>query len=330
MQATVPGKIILSGEHSIVYGAAAIAVAVSATVHARFVPTSSDRIDLIISHGRFTKKTTDLPRLKEQLDRAYTQFELGNITIAKLLKSPVELLFYTLAVAGLTVSGEIHLSSTIPIRAGMGSSAACIGALLRLSEQIQGREPASKEATAENVRYCERLQHGRGSIIDAAAVSFGGVVKVADGTIKSLPIKLDPKHWFLWNSGTALSSTGEAVAAVRAKFENSPIWQEFNDTTLLLESSITRNDAAGIKSAIADNHRLLCTIGVVPDRVRAAIERIEQTGASAKISGAGSIQSGGGGQVLVYLDDRVDQQALQALDIPLTSLELSGRGAYGE
>lgn len=327
MQAMAPGKLILSGEHSVVYGAPAIAIAVASFVTATFRPNSSDNVTLVTHNGSRTQSIESLADIQACLDKRYEQFEHEDITIRDVLTDPTDLLFYTLAYARFDAAGTIHMDSELPIGGGMGSSAACIAALLRLSECVQQTPPQTAQSLAQHVQYCERLQHGKGSLIDAATISCGGMVKVTSTRTESLPITLNG-HWYIWNSGTPESTTGEVLCAVRKRVNGSDIWQEFAHTTQTLEAAIAQNNAASIKNGLAHNHALLCDIGVTPERIATTIHTIEQCGGSAKICGAGSIKGNTAGQVLVYFPDQPSSDTLARINVPITPLRPALRGAY--
>ncbi|MCP4596953.1 mevalonate kinase [Neptuniibacter sp.] len=331
MKAKAPGKLILSGEHSVVYGAPAIAVAVEQSVTAAFTPHDTNSLTIhSYGLGIFKLKTSELQSLVELLDQRFQRFISDQISISELLDSPGDLLFYTLAQSGFKSSGQIDIKSDIPTGSGMGSSAAVIAALSKLAESSARESSASFNSDLDNlftrVRYCERLQHGRGSAIDAAAVTYGGVIKVVGGHVSSLPINLD-QNWYTWSSGTPDSTTGETVAAVRQKHASSDIWDKFKVVTETFEKALKDKKPSRILEQIRCNSQLLEQIGVVPKPVEKVIREIERLGGAAKICGAGSIQGESGGQVLVYLPDLNVNDISRSLQICLEPLKPSYHGA---
>lgn len=307
----------------------ALAVAVQQSITVEFIANHSKQLTINFEQGSQHCKIADLPALKQRLDNAYRQFEQGKLSITQLLSKPTELLFYTLANAQLQSAGELNLTTKLPIGSGMGSSAACIAALLRLSEAVTQRQAASAPALSEQVRYCERLQHGHGSLIDAATVSFGGLIKLKQQQISKLSATFD-SHWYIWDSGKPQSSTGEVVSQVRQQHGNSDIWQAFADTTEQLEQQLTQTTANpnSIRRLIRCNHQLLQQIGVVPKATAQVINRLEQLGGAAKICGAGCLGEQAGGQVLCYLPQLDTKQIANQLKLKLRPLEPNHRGAY--
>ncbi|MCO4759481.1 MAG: mevalonate kinase [Oceanospirillaceae bacterium] len=328
MNAVAPGKVILSGEHSVVYGAPAIALAVGESIQARFSPDPSQYIVLNTSDAdRFSIACDQLAALKQRLDLRYAEFEDGDRPVDQILDAPQELLLYALSHFSSLPSGTLSTVSTLPTGAGMGSSAAAIAATLVLAEQLSA-EPLTLAERFSLVRYCERLQHGRGSAIDAAAVTYGGLVQVQNSEVTRLNCHLG-QGWHRINTGRPPVSTGECVAAVRAKYEHSTVWSEFADITGAIPAALNRPDT--LMGLLQENHRLLHRIGVVPEPVTDFIRQLEQLGGAAKISGAGAHLGDQGGLVLAYLPDHCSRNEVERLcsvyGYPISSLTEDREGA---
>jgi len=199
--------------------------------------------------------------------------------------------------------GSLSIDSDIPIGAGMGSSAALIAALLKLFGHFD-----NLEQLIQQVRYCERLQHGRGSMIDAAAVCSGGLVRLHNERVESLPLVEEGlgAGWFWLFTGTPASSTGACVDEVRRHFGQSDIWSEFADVTEQMGAALLKGGA--VQELVKANHRLLGRIGVVPAPLQRFAERVEQRGGAAKICGAGSVSGDQGGLMLLWLPEGTPAQ----------------------
>lgn len=314
--AKAPGKMILSGEHSVVYGADALAVAVNRHTTVRFTPVGQSRVINTLFSGISTGVSyplAALSKLKHKLDARFESFSKGELPVQHILTHPNDLAMYALSVmmhqlpsraslsAYLPKSGVLRTDSTIPEGAGMGSSASVIAATVTLFEHILER-PLSVEQRFDMVRFCERLQHGRGSAIDAAAVTFGGINLLTCSGRESLSIQLDP-NWYWLHTGTPRTSTGECVSFVRRYYGlDDNRWEQFNTVTRTLLQAIQDANACEIDVAVKENHRLLTSIGVVPAVCAELIETIESLGGSAKISGAGALAGDNAGLVLVHFD----------------------------
>jgi len=176
--------------------------------------------------------------------------------------------------------------------------------------------PQSAQERFERVRFCERLQHGRGSAIDASAVVFGGLNRVADGMVQQIP--LPPDHtlrdgqgWYWMHTGVPETKTGECVAFVRQHHgQDRALWGDFAACTQAFETCL--QDGRGLQAVIRENHVLLRKIGVVSKRAEALVASVEALGGAAKVSGAGAVAGDAGGVVLIYLDDPEAVAAVQA------------------
>jgi len=323
MHAIAPGKVILSGEHAVVYGAPALAVAARRHIHARFTADSQPEVRLSGSLLDTRYTLPSLQALVTELDRRFEQFLSGELPVNRLLDEPAQLIAYALGRGGLATGGELELVSDLPAGAGMGSSAAAIAATLLVTEALSGHR-VEQQQRFELVRYCERLQHGRGSSIDAAAVTWGGLVRVEGDQIMSLNSELGD-GWYQVDTGIPTVSTGECVQQVREQHADSAIWAEFADVTGQLEQAL--GDACQVHAALRQNHRLLQQIGVVPPPVARFVAAAEALGASAKISGAGAIAGDAGGQVLLYAPNLDISSLVAEFDYSCEPLQEDSEGA---
>lgn len=318
--ASAPGKVILSGEHSVVYGADAVAVALDRHTTARFTPVGQSRVINTLFSGISTGVSyplAALSKLKHKLDARFESFSKGELPVQHILTHPNDLAMYALSVMMhqlpsrkslspyLPKSGILRTDSTIPEGAGMGSSASVIAATVTLFEHILQR-PLSVEQRFETVRFCERLQHGRGSAIDAAAVTFGGINLLSDDGRKPVEIDLG-SNWYWLHTGTPRTGTGECVSFVRRYYGlDDHRWQQFNEVTRSLLDAMRTGSNSDIDVSIRENHRLLCSIGVVPTACSEMVDTIEELGGSAKVSGAGALAGDNAGLVLAHFDGDFD------------------------
>lgn len=313
--ARAPGKLILSGEHAVVYGAPAIVVAVARYTRVCFQPfhRGSSLCTALtgITRGRRLPLSA-LDRLRQKLDQRFEAFLAGQLSVNTILQRPDDLILYTLAqcakhvpVVGRTktqsplAAGRLKTFSDLPLGAGMGSSAAAIAATMVLYEHLLNR-PQTLAQRFEKVRFCERLQHGKGSAIDAAAVTFGGIQFLQEHNPCALDLSL--KNWYWILSGIPECSTGECVAFVRERHkQDTALWQAFSDCTQALKSVLTSEQSPA--DVMKENHDLLTKIGVVPEKTRFFIEQMNRCGGAAKISGAGAVRGHHGGMILVWHPD---------------------------
>ncbi len=328
MRGQAPGKIILSGEHSVVYGAPAIASAVALYSYIDYTPVKGS--DLIAEfmgiEVHSNHPIAKLSPLVSFLDRQFQKFVDGAIQVDKILSSPVQLVLYVLASQLPTQSLSAHFNgnSQLPIGAGMGSSASIIAAAVVLVESIN-KKPLSPVERYKLVKHCERLQHGKGSLIDAATVILGGVVQLQEQRVEKLPLRLD-EHWYWLFTGTPQCSTGECVSYVADNHaDDSVLWQSFEQCTKAMISQLQANQNPS--DIIRENHDLLSHIGVVSERTQEVVGQLAKRGASAKISGSGAFIGDSSGLLLVYAKDIDAEQLFAGFNMKWGRLEQDIQGA---
>ncbi len=300
-----PGKLILSGEHSVVYGAPACALAVNKTIQGEY----NSRIDNIVTirnhdlNIESSFKLSEMITLREELLKRYQGFTNNQLSINQVLKKPIELCWFAIAQACVGVTGwspsygfDIQLKTDIPIGCGMGSSAALIinlilgvSRLLKLS--LSEKEIYDLALTTEN------LQHGYSSGLDIKLILNGGIHLYQNNCLTPMQVETLPFQTI--NSGKPQSTTGECVAFVKQQNFSKTLWKEFENTTLAFITALQDKDNAQLITIIQKNHRLLCEIGVVPQPIQTMITEIEERGGAAKICGAGSVQGHHAGMILV-------------------------------
>ena len=304
MKAIAPGKLILSGEHAVVYGAPAVAMAIDRSAQAIVVSDEREGVSFDLHNYDYRESFTlrTLQDLKNRVTDNYHLFLDGMLGIRDVLHNPVELFQY----AFITILDGLHLTleqglrvqllSDIPIGCGLGSSAAtvlselrAVGHFFRVDFKPEWHYRYSLEA--------ESVQHGHASGVDSYMSLHGGCARFQDGRAASLPLPGGP--FFLAQTGVPATTTGESVSAVGKAFGASAIWEEFAGVTADFEVALVHNDFEGIQKAVRRNHRLLAKIGVVPESVQRFIADVERNGAAAKICGAGAVQGDAAGMVLV-------------------------------
>ncbi|WP_421862187.1 mevalonate kinase family protein [Motiliproteus sp.] len=306
MYARAPSKAILSGEHAVVYGKPALALALCryATAEIEAAPELGDDAELHLDtlDTRVRIRLDQLAPLRRQLQQYHQQFIAGERPIETVLAQPALLFQYALSLlpdCSSTLSGRrLTLRSQIPLGAGMGSSAATVTALLK-AVCGYANKPLTTEELVALVTQCEQLQHGRSSGLDPAVCGRGGLLRFQQTEIEPLPAILG-QGWYLFDSGKPECSTGQCGSQVRRHFGQSGIWDEFAAITEQFQQALLAANPEQIHTSIRQNQRLLERIGVVPDRVQRLVRDLEQQGASAKVSGAGAVSGSRAGLLLIY------------------------------
>ncbi|MFT5121637.1 MAG: mevalonate kinase [Verrucomicrobiales bacterium] len=328
MNARSPGKLILSGEHAVVYGCPAIALALDCYAHARLSMLDTPELTVILGdRSPVSWGLEHLLAFAAELDERYRSFLAGQTTIEDVLHKPEDLFAYefgqVLAMRGVPGTGlQLSLASDIPLGCGMGSSAALILAALRvLSLHTGGILPDEPELGLR----VEHLQHGRSSGLDIVTSARGGMIRMADGKVESLPAI--EQALILALTGCPEVSTGVCVEAVRKGFAHDQVlWQAFTDCTNAVTRTMADGRQEALRDALMENHRLLVRIGVVPERVQAFVAEIEACGGAAKICGAGSVKGDASGVVFVYGIDEEAEAVMGRYGYPLMKMNVAKHG----
>ena len=282
----VSGKIILFGEHAVVYGQPALAVPVN-QVFAEAEVLDSPRAGIWINapdigfHEKLSRIVPENP-LATVVEAVFA--ELGiSLPPSVLRTSPPE--------GGEKDGIEIKVTSTIPIASGLGSGAAVSVAIIRALSSYLGN-PLDDEKVNKIAYEAEKIHHGTPSGIDNTVVTYGKPIFF----IKNQPIELlnVAKAFTIIIADTGISApTKQSVADVRKLWEKNP--QKIN-ALFAAAGSIARTARQSIEGGhperlgalMNENQRILREIGVSCRELDHLTEASLRSGASgAKLSGGG-------------------------------------------
>ncbi|MFZ4849632.1 MAG: mevalonate kinase [Caldilinea sp.] len=282
MTATAPGKIILVGEHAVVYGRPAIAAPVWQCVATATIRAAAPGAGCTL----YAHDTGQ-------------QLRLGEGSVEEPLAIVARL---ALAQLGLDrPDWQIDLRSDIPIASGLGSGAALSTALVRAIFRQAGCEvdPATLSAL---VYESERFYHGTPSGIDNTVVAYGQPIWFLKGAA------LQPFHpgcaltIVIADSGVR-SPTKETVGDVRTGWLRDParyeaIFDAIGETVVQARLAMERGDLLGLGALLDANQGWLEELAVSSVLLRRLIEVARNAGAlGAKLSGGGR-----GGNVIALVD----------------------------
>ncbi len=343
--AKAPGKLIISGEHSVVYGAPAIAMAINqyaiTTVGWRNKSVNLNnnkypKINFNLLNIKYAKSHTlkALNLLKSQLQTNYYNFLHGYCGIKDVIKKPFELLQYLVTslieTLHLQISEnlDIQVNSKIPIGAGLGSSAALIISCLRsLSYLFKiNWDPIKFWHIAKEI---ENLQHGKSSGLDLYTATFGGCNYFnyeESNRYTAHNIIFPDFNLKIINTGKPLANTGECVAFVKNYFLDPGLLKEFTLVTEAVKQALINQDHQQFIHAIRANHLLLSRLKVVPEKIQKFIKLIENAGGAAKICGAGSIYGDNAGIIMLFGDLELLAPIVAAHKYQLQDLKIDYNG----
>jgi mevalonate kinase len=311
MKVLAPGKLILSGEHAVVYGHPALAMAVNRYVTATATPQAAQHISFDLSDLSYQRRLslTSLNSLKNRIKLKYQRFVNGDFKIRDVLQKPVELaqfafsLFFEVLNIKLTQGIKIRVESTIPMGCGMGSSAATVLSIVHaIASHLSVEIPP--EIFLRLGREAESMQHGYSSGLDLQVSMHGGCLfmqgkQIYQRAIPDLPL-------YLVNTGLPETSTGECVVVAADLFKTSAIGTDFAAVTRAMDQAFSDKNLRAAMDAIQRNHDLLVNINVVPAQVQQFIAEVEELGGAAKICGAGAVLGSKAGMVLVVTENEAE------------------------
>ncbi|MCB5952056.1 mevalonate kinase [Enterococcus sp. BWT-B8] len=263
------GKIILIGEHSVVYGEPAIAFPFPAA-HVTTTSVPSDMMTIDCSY--YSGPISHIPATLKNIREAITQ------TLNVLKKK--EFFSFT-------------ITSTIPPERGMGSSAAVAVSVIRSIFDYYGYTYTPEELT-ELINHSEKIAHGNPSGIDGAAVSGSQPLFFIKGQpLQTFPMNL--KNTFLIVADTGIKGqTRAAVQDVAHLFElnnkeTSSHIQKLGELTLESRNAILEENSQLLGQTMDQAQKILSELTVS----HPAIDRLIQ---AAKIQGALGAKLTGGGR----------------------------------
>jgi mevalonate kinase len=288
--ANAPGKIILLGEHAVVYGRPAIAVPIPD------VQATADVEDARRGAG-CTIIASDLSR-KVRLAEAAAEDPLAAIVRGTLgsLKVPEP-----------DVTITVH--STIPIASGMGSGAAVSAAIARGLAKHLGH-PFDNGTLSWLVFEVEKLYHATPSGIDNTVVAQGQpVFFVKDRLIQNFSIK-SPLHILIADTGLP-SPTKAVVQDVRTAWEADrehydSLFKSIGQVVIMGRAAIETGESFALGALMDGNQWLLQQMGVSSPEINNLVQAARQAGAlGAKLSGAGR----GGNVIALVAEDKQEAVA---------------------
>lgn len=192
IKSSAPGKIILSGEHSVVYGYPALASSISLRCHATIRRTGQTKVGLnLLNKGKFFQWTPKLIRdtfkKSANLDLASADFRKLSNVVRPIIPEGIQpdiqkacvtflSLYHTLGITDVGDQGfDLTLSSDIPIGRGFGTSSAFSNAIIGAMWELGYKSETIKEDLLLDLGYqCERIHHGTPSGLDNTVSALGG------------------------------------------------------------------------------------------------------------------------------------------------------------
>jgi len=292
-KASAPGKIILFGEHFVVYGVKAILCAINKRISVTAEKISENKILIESSVGNLVSVPN---RPINEIDFELRPFYyLADMMIQKFNEK-----------SGI----KITIDSDIPLGVGLGSSSACCVAGAAAISGVFTKN--SKEEILQMAIEAEKTIFPNTSGADCTVCIYGGLIQY-DKQNGHSKIQSEPNFHLVIVNSKIEHSTKEVVSNVKEFKEKNE--EEFssicNEETNLIEDvliCLKNNDLKGIGKDMIKNQEYLETIGVSNEKLRNMIELATKFSFGAKLTGAG-----GGGCIFALTDKNNMEKTIHQL-----------------
>jgi mevalonate kinase len=290
---STPGKIILFGEHAVVYGRPALAVPVT-QVHANVDVSDSSRAGIWI----------DAPDV-------HLHAELNTLPSDHPIASMIHNFLFLSRVSPFP-NLEIRITSTIPVASGLGSGAAVTVALTRALAAHLNHSMTDEEVNAFAYEI-EKLHHGTPSGIDNTVVTYARPVYFVKGQPMEIFKVGQPFTIVIADTGIS-APTKESVGEVRKLWEaDKTEWESVFDKIGEIVKQARQAMESGKWEKLGDlmnkNHGLLQELTVSSPELEQLIEAARNAGAlGAKLSGGGR-----GGNMIALVQPEIAEAVSSSL-----------------
>jgi hydroxymethylglutaryl-CoA reductase len=276
--ATAYGKVILLGEHSVIYGTHAIAAPIQLAIQAK-IHSGDDGVDLLIPRWGVEEK------LHKGVQHKYSVYESLDLILNRLNLQNEDM--------------KIEIFPHIPRAAGLGGSAALAVAIIRALAQYYHLNLKNEEIS--RLAYeSELIAHGSASGIDNTLATYGQFTLFRKGDppfMQHISVK-KPIPMVIGLTGVE-SLTAKMVAKVREGRDKNgnlydEIFEEINNLSLMSVDAIEKNDLTKLGELMNLNQGLLNALQVSSPELEEIVAVSRKNGAiGAKLTGAG----GGGAAI---------------------------------
>lgn len=291
IRASAPGKVILLGEHAVVYGRPAIAVPLSGLRAAATLTPHPTPL-------RIQSPAVGLDAPLSELPPDHPLARIVYLTAEHARRPPPD--------------GLLRIESDLPVASGLGSGAAVSTAIVRALAAWYGL-PLDPPTVSALVYEVERIHHGTPSGIDNTVIAYERPVYFVRGQPpEPLPVG-ETLSLQVADSGIP-SRTREVVGDVRRRWEAEParyeaLFDRVAEEVKAAREAIARGDVRALGQCMDANHELLREIGVSAPALDRLVEAARRAGArGAKLSGAGR-----GGNVVALVEETTADEVEEAL-----------------
>jgi len=298
------GKIILFGEHAVVYGVSAIAAGIPNAMKARVLFDEVIQSELEIERPATPQLVIrDWDLAAEYLVEVNEQAPLLTRTFSLIVENLVGT--EDLARTGAFV---VEVKPKIPAASGLGASAALAVCVIRALSAAFGKG-YDDEQVNELAYRCEQLAHGKPSGLDNTLATYGGLLEyqrdVDTGEARFQAIQIHEALKFVVSHSGKKGFTAETVARIRRERNANParidtIFRDIENTTQDGKRALTSSSIPELAECMNRNHESLSDLGVSCDEIEHVRSSAHRLGASgSKLTGSGD----GGAVIILTMND---------------------------
>ncbi len=301
--ASAPAKVILTGEHAVVYNEPALVMAINRRAH---VSVTTSRGDSVVMRSQEIGESVQFPlerSIEQRVDGARSLRLLPFLTLAQQVAQKAE---YS---GGL----QISIQSEIPIAAGLGSSAAIGVAMSAALGKCLGVK-LSRDRISKIAYESEKLIHGYPSGIDNVISAYGGLI-VFRRNEGFLPVESHTRLQIVIGMTGVERSTAEQVARVAETVrEHGEVGKLLlhciGHLTAETVGALRERKIKAVGKLLSLNHWLVNALGVSHPLLDQLVHASLEAGAlGAKLTGAG-----GGGCMIALVTNQTKLAVAQAIE----------------
>jgi mevalonate kinase len=299
VRARAPGKCILFGEHAVVYGYPAIAMAISQKSTCIIEELNESKIELVLENFNQTFEFRNLNDLLKNLPSQFKQINRMFKIMNKRFNTQINNI-------KLTISSNLIPSS------GLGSSAS-ISVALVMAFNIYYNLKLEKEEISKIAYELEKIVHGTPSGIDNTICTFGNIIFFQENEFHYIQVPDDFKILITYTNME--HDTKLAIEQLRGfKKEMSSfchyIFEQIGFYTEIAELELTSGNLSKIGCLMNINQKLLAVLNLSNNAISEIVDIATKNGAyGSKLTGAGL-----GGCVISLGNERKLEQISQILN----------------
>lgn len=300
IHASVPGKLILCGEHAVVYQRPAIAI-----------PVAGVRATATLTP---TRPGSGLCFEAPDLERSWATNQTPDDPITQVAMATLAMLQVP------TPDAVVHITSEIPIASGMGSGAAIATAVVRVLA-LAHQQAISAAQVSALVYESEKRYHGTPSGIDNTVVAYEQpIVYTRRGTPQQpLPALIEPltissPFTLLIADSGVRSATHRPVGDLRQRWQRDPqhyeaMFDQVGTVVNAVRAALNSGNLSALGPLLNQNQHLLQELGISSPELDQLVDAARAAGAlGAKLSGAGW-----GGVIIALIRDTMVARVQTAL-----------------